>query len=64
MYVLKNFFFNHFTNQVTPRTLLRNINGIYYDENYNELDESEINIDIISDAFDKLIVKPRWIQFW
>lgn len=56
--MFEKFLFNHFTNQVTPRTLLRNINGIYYDENYNELDESEINIDIISDAFDKLIVKP------
>lgn len=56
--MFEKFLFNHFTNQVTPRTLLRNINGIYYDENYNELDESEINIDIISDAFDEIIVKP------
>lgn len=52
------FLFKQFAVSVTPRTLLRNINGIYYDENYNELDKDKIDIVSMFCSFDKLIVKP------
>lgn len=51
------FLFHQFAVSITPRTLLRNINGIYYDENYNELDKDKIDIDSIFHSFEKLIVK-------
>lgn len=56
--MFEKFLFNCSVNQVTPRTLLRNINGIYYDESYNEFDKNKLDIASILDSFNKLIIKP------
>ena len=46
-----------FDKNVTPLTYLRNINGVYYDINYNRIDKNSIEFTDFCNA-DKVVVKP------
>lgn len=52
----KNAFDKLFPNGFLPRTLVRNINGFYYDENYQLLNERIIDDFLIKES--KVVVKP------
>jgi hypothetical protein len=52
----KNFYNKFLTDIPTPATILRRINGFYYDDKFNNIDKK--NILALFDKYDKLIIKP------
>lgn len=58
VYSDKNFYDNYYSNsEIFPKVFLRNINGIYYDRNY-EYTENNLDIENYFQYQTKLIVKP------
>ena len=57
-YADKNIYDIFFEKNLFPKTLLRNIDGNFYDENYNRLLLETINFEKWGDTFPKLIIKP------
>ncbi|MFX0132351.1 MAG: sugar-transfer associated ATP-grasp domain-containing protein [Candidatus Hodarchaeota archaeon] len=56
----KNFYDTYYSNNLFPRALLRNIDGVYYDREYNLLPLEKVN-ENLHEYFDnkrKIIVKP------
>lgn len=57
-YADKNLYDKRFGNIVkTPKTIIRNMNGIFYDENYNEISYDSA-YDMISSIEKKYLIKP------
>lgn len=57
-YADKNIYDLYFDGDLFPVTLLRNIDGIYYDEYYQRLQVSDIKIDIWGETYKSVIIKP------
>lgn len=56
-YVDKNYFDKHYSKIKMPKVILRNINGNFYDQNYNYLNENQI-LEIIDKLSGTFIIKP------
>lgn len=52
----KNYFDKLFPNEPMPKTVIRNVNGVFLDEFYKPISEQEF--DSILSKYDKVIVKP------
>ncbi len=57
-YADKNFFDKYYGKGISPRTILRMMDGVFYDENYNLLQINENKIFKILDNNDKFVIKP------
>ena len=63
-YADKNFYDRLFSGAKTPATVVRNINGNFYDEEYNALDEHKA-VRMVLEALQetRVVVKPS-IDMW
>lgn len=60
----KNNFGHIIPKEAMPKTFIRNINGLYYDEEYKLISEAQANdiIFALHKSFDKIIVKPTYLD--